>query len=45
MPYQPKKPINEMTMDEMIEDLRGRKQYLKKGGIRKYKRKCTKREC
>lgn len=32
MPYQPEKPIDEMTMDEMIEDLRRRKAYLRRGG-------------
>ncbi len=32
MAYEAEKPIDEMTMDEMIEDLRKRKEYLRKGG-------------
>jgi acetyl-CoA carboxylase carboxyltransferase component len=42
MPYQPKKPINEMTMDELIEDLRQRKEYLRKGGDPKVQEKMHK---
>ena len=42
MPYQPKKPINEMTMDELIEDLRRRKEYLRKGGDLKVQEKMHK---